>query len=592
MKRFIIFATVLLAAACSKDDTKYPEGGSFNVEVSASHADTRTTLKDDVLGWSTSDALGIYAGDMQQNRNFTINSSCDKFYGVFLRTLGNQTTATYRAYFPYVSTNEGTTISTSLPTTQYGPWDSRADFMVADPITDSYSENPDKLPQLDFAFKASGHLFGVLKLTIRDGAKGELADEAISFIQINTPGTALAGDFKCDIAAQKPQAMFTSDADSVRLVFGSQNSASLSSEQTAYLVVRPAQIKNMTVTVTTTGGSAVFSSSQQFTVAPGTIKELPAITVSDKWERLPSLNERFSDKAFLTYMLSKFDQNKDGFLVENELKAVTSIDCSSMGIASLAGIELMENLASLICSGNPITKLSLNSNTRLRTLICTGTALSSLDIKGCTALESIDIGGTAIQSLDLQGCRSLKTFSADGCALKTLDLGGNTSVQEITLNNSATEKIVLSGCSSLMVLNCIADKLTSLDVSSCSALHTISCYDNSALSDINLKGCTALNGLWCRQCALSSLDIRDCESLQTIYCQRNKLKSLDTSKNPNLGFLYCHTNDFTSLDVSGNPVLSTLNCNSCPSLKTVYLATGQEIPSFTYDASVTTVRYK
>ncbi len=595
MKRYIaILAAAVLAAACSEKSTD-AGSGNFTVSVSATQTDvTRTVMNDGALGWTTSDALGIYADKIQQNKHFVINSACDRFYGAFVFTGSSYTSATYRAYYPYRSTSSGTVISATLPAVQNGPWDSSADFMVSEPLTAAYTEDPDKFPELDFRFKSSGHLFGIVKLTLQDGPKAELANESISFVQIKTGGTPLAGDFRFDVAKPENGASFTSSADSVRVVFSGGNAPSLASPVTVYAVVRPtlSPVTNMTVTVTTTGGTASFNSSQSVSIARGTIKELPPITVSEKWERLPSLNSRFTDAAFLAYMLENFDKNNDGFLVAGELQMVGSINCASLGISSLKGIELAENLVSLDCSGNSISSLDLSANAKLRDLNCSVPSLGTLDISGCTQLQTLDISGTAIPALDLSGCQSLQTLTANACGLKTLDLSGNLSVRTITVNNSATEKIILKGCTALSTVNCIADKLTQLDLGGCSSLYTLSCYDNTALDDINLSGCTTLNGIWCRQCALTSLDITSCTGLQTIYCQRNKLKSLDTSKNTMLGCLYCHTNDFTTLDVSGNLNLSTLNCSSCPSLKTIYLASGQSIASMTYDTDVAKIRYK
>ena len=595
MKRYIaILAAAVMTAACTTPNTE-PARGDFQVSVSATQTDvTRTVMNDDALGWAVSDALGIYADKIQQNKHFVINSSCDKFYGAFQFTGSSYTSATYRAYYPYRATANGTVIRATLPMTQNGPWDGRADYMVSEPITTAYSENPDKFPELDFKFKSSGHLFGIIKLTLQDGSAAELKDESISFVQINTEGTPLTGEFSFDVTQPEKGAEFSSSADSVRLTFTGKSAPSLATPVTLYAIVRPTQkpVTNMTVTVTTTGGTATFTSSQPINIARGTIKELPAITVADKWERLPSLNAHFTDPKFLSYMLANFDENNDGFLVAGELQLVSSINCASMGISSLAGIELAGNLSSLDCSGNPISRLDLSPNAKLRNLTCSVPSLGALDISGCTYLETLDISNTAIQSLDLSKCTSLKTFTASGCSLKTLDMSGNSSVQTITLSNSATEKIILKNCTALSTLECIANKLSQLDVSGCSALTIISCYDNSALDNINLSGCTSLSGLWCRQCALSSLDISTCESLQTIYCQRNKIKSLDTSKNPMLSFLYCHTNDFTTLDVSKNPNLSTLNCATCPQLTTIYMATGQSVASLTYDANTTSIRYK
>ena len=85
MKRYIaILAAAVLAAACSEKSTD-AGSGNFTVSVSATQADvTRTVMDDGVLGWTTSDALGVYADKIQQNKHFVINSTQNLFNVIYL----------------------------------------------------------------------------------------------------------------------------------------------------------------------------------------------------------------------------------------------------------------------------------------------------------------------------------------------------------------------------------------------------------------------------------------------------------------------------------------------------------------------------
>ena len=67
----------------------------------------------------------------------------------------------------------------------------------------------------------------------------------------------------------------------------------------------------------------------------------------------------------------------------------------------------------------------------------------------------------------------------------------------------------------------------------------------------------------------------------------------------NLTYLSCFSNPFnsssnqlTSLDVSQNTALDLLYCNSNPTLKQIWLKTGQTIRDFVYDTDVATIKYK
>lgn len=65
--------------------------------------------------------------------------------------------------------------------------------------------------------------------------------------------------------------------------------------------------------------------------------------------------QNFPDAAFRAWILNPANLNdagQDGTLTEDELQAVTAMDVSNQGIASLKGIEYFTNLESLNCRGN------------------------------------------------------------------------------------------------------------------------------------------------------------------------------------------------------------------------------------------------
>lgn len=77
------------------------------------------------------------------------------------------------------------------------------------------------------------------------------------------------------------------------------------------------------------------------------------------------------DAAFRAWILNPANLNgagQDGTLTEDELQAVTAMDVSNQGIASLKGIEYFTNLESLNCRGNQLTQLDVNANRQLKNL--------------------------------------------------------------------------------------------------------------------------------------------------------------------------------------------------------------------------------
>lgn len=80
------------------------------------------------------------------------------------------------------------------------------------------------------------------------------------------------------------------------------------------------------------------------------------------------------DANFRTYLLEKFDINRDGMISLAEAKRVKEIDCSGRNIKVLDGIEKFANLERLICKDNELSELELRYNRKLNWLVCTNNA--------------------------------------------------------------------------------------------------------------------------------------------------------------------------------------------------------------------------
>ena len=91
---------------------------------------------------------------------------------------------------------------------------------------------------------------------------------------------------------------------------------------------------------------------------------------------------------------------------------------------------------------------------------------------------------------------------------------------------------------------------------------------------------------------LTSLDVSQNTALTVLKCYSNRLTSLDVRGCTALKQLWCSSNQLTSLDVSQNTALELLYCNSNPTLKQIWLKTGQTIRDFIYDTGVATIKYK
>lgn len=117
----------------------------------------------------------------------------------------------------------------------------------------------------------------------------------------------------------------------------------------------------------------------------------------------------FPDSAFRKYVKAEFDTNKDGKLSAKEIKKVTEINVTEMGIASLKGIERFTALEQLYCNDNRIAKLDLRKNTKLFCLECMNNRLTSLKLGKLKDLGSLYCSGNPkLSSLDIGGCPLLK----------------------------------------------------------------------------------------------------------------------------------------------------------------------------------------
>lgn len=90
----------------------------------------------------------------------------------------------------------------------------------------------------------------------------------------------------------------------------------------------------------------------------------------------------FPDAAFRTLLAETADVNGDSRLSALELRHVSELNCSNLGIADLTGIEYFTALVALNCENNKLTALDVSKNTHLSEIYCGGNQLATLDLTG------------------------------------------------------------------------------------------------------------------------------------------------------------------------------------------------------------------
>ena len=265
----------------------------------------------------------------------------------------------------------------------------------------------------------------------------------------------------------------------------------------------------------------------------------PAAAMAEGTEDVKIDETNFPDDTFRDYVKNNCDKNRDGYLSEEEIKAVTKIDVPKTLTKDLTGIEYFTELKTLDCSSSYLTELDLSKNTALMDLDCSNSFLTTLDVSGCTALTDLD-------------CSSND--------LTTLDLSKNTALMNLECGNNDLTELDVSENKALTDLDCSSNDLTTLDLSENKALMNLDCSTNS-LTSLDVSGCAELTALRCNNNPLTALDVTKNGKLEMLYCIVNQLTSLDVTQNEVLWGLDCSNNALTALDVSQNTELQNLDCS-------------------------------
>lgn len=131
---------------------------------------------------------------------------------------------------------------------------------------------------------------------------------------------------------------------------------------------------------------------------------------------------RFADPAFEAYCLEHWDLNGDGRISRYEAQRVWDMDCSSLGVKTLAGIEEFTALRKLDCSGNEIVALDVRKCIFMEQLNCSGNALISLDIKGLRFLNRLDCSNNDLTYINLATNAALENLWCGGNRFASLDI--------------------------------------------------------------------------------------------------------------------------------------------------------------------------
>lgn len=342
--------------------------------------------------------------------------------------------------------------------------------------------------------------------------------------------------------------------------------------------------------------------------------------------------ENFPDPFFRNYLM-KQDYGKDGSLSPAELKAVTTMDVSGIGLDDLKGVEFFTALKKLYCYDNVLTSLDVSKLTALEELKCYLNNITKIDVSKNTKLTLLNVRNNGMTELDVSNNTALTLLNCRGNNLTALDVSKNTKLTTLHCHNNQ-----ISGANMTALVNSLPSNsgnfyvccdafspdnyITSAQVTiaknkgwkvwkytdeavtqreSYAGDPGIEINDTNfpdanfraivAASDIDknqdnhltkdeLEAVTALNLYDVNPSIATLKGIEYFTELTALECGKYTLTSLDVSKNTKLTSLWMQQTSITSLDLSNNTALTTLNCSNndlasldvsnCKALTTLY----------------------
>lgn len=335
-----------------------------------------------------------------------------------------------------------------------------------------------------------------------------------------------------------------------------------------------------------------------------------------------------TDAKFASYLVANFDLNGDGKIQISEGELITSIDCPSMEITTLEGIENFTNLKELRVQFNNLTSVDLTKNSALEIFWAFGnaaltslnvdgleqlkylhayqTGLKKLDVSDCVSMIELIVYETAIDAIDVAYCNQLSALAVQLTKVTSVDVSNKSSLVRLWVNNTPLTSLKVGGCTALEELYCQETALSSIDASGCTSLKILWAFGLTTTgASLNVDGCSALQYLHGYNSHFASISVAGCSSIVEFRCFASDVTTMNFSDcaaiveinldgavnltsltvsataNPVLTYINVHQNKLTSLDLSnmtalkyvhaGLSSLQTINFKGCTALEEVYV---------------------
>ncbi|WP_236643524.1 leucine-rich repeat domain-containing protein, partial [Enterorhabdus sp. P55] len=224
-------------------------------------------------------------------------------------------------------------------------------------------------------------------------------------------------------------------------------------------------------------------------------------------------------------------------------------------------------------NGLPVTAVTLSTSANLNEIVPSKTrssSLTSVDFTSCQSVTKIALKMQELENLRLEDHPALESLTIDQSGISTtiqgklrsLDLSDCPNLTALTIYHSKIAAIDLSACKKLETVTFYRNNFVDLSFSGLSSLKKISCQQNSALTALNLSGCTSLVELQCDYNKIKALDTSSCKALEELNCSWNEISSLSVHGCNKLQIINFYANQLTTFDPSGLPALKVIKYNS------------------------------
>ena len=222
-----------------------------------------------------------------------------------------------------------------------------------------------------------------------------------------------------------------------------------------------------------------------------------------------------SDAALQACLVAQLGLPTGTAPTKEQAAKVTSLTCVGKGVTSLAGIEALPQLTSLVVSSNKISDLTPLENSKLTTLTMAGNQVSDLTALGkVTTLTSLNLDNNPVESIRaLAPLTGLQQLSLNQ---RRRGLPGLTSLDGVQQMKELTR---------LAVNNSRISDLGPL--SSLTKLDTLAALNNQIRDLTPLRGLTSLKALTLSTNQISDITpLRDLSNLSTLDLATNQISDL------------------------------------------------------------------